>query len=262
MRVEQVQAIVLTGGSAFGLATADGVMRQLAEIGRGHPTPAGPVPIVPAAVVFDLMVGDGSVRPGPSEGAAAYLAASDAPVEMGLRGAGAGTTVAKWRGFDHSRPGGLGSASLVIDGATIGALVVLNAVGDVFSLEGESLTGADPHPGPHGLVPGPFQASGNTTLAVIGTDARLNRLELARLCIRGHDAFGACIRPAHTRFDGDVVFAASCGAKPADLENVAEGAFNVVGKAIEAAVKASGQSSDPSAGLWARAPREKQSESP
>ena len=106
MRVESVQAIALCGGSAFGLAAADGVVRELERDQRGHPTPAGPVPIVPAAVVFDLAVGDPAVRPGPEEGAAAYRAATDEPVQMGNTGAGTGATVAGWRGPQHCRKGG------------------------------------------------------------------------------------------------------------------------------------------------------------
>ncbi len=234
MRVEQAQAILLTGGSAFGLAAADGVVRELEADGRGHPTPLGPVPIVPAAVIFDLI--PGGKRPGPDEGAAAYRAASSGPVEQGLAGAGVGATVAKWRGFEHMRPGGLGSAVVRRGDAVVGALVVANAVGDVFTLEGEPLTGGSPIPGPPALFPA---AAENTTLAVVATNAGLDRNELSRLAVRGQDAYAACLRPAHTRFDGDIVFAVSCGPVAADVETLAEAAFEAVGRAIESAVRTS-----------------------
>lgn len=233
MRVEQAQAVVLTGGSAFGLAAADGVVRELVAQGRGHPTPAGPVPIVPGAVIYDLMTGDPSVRPGPVEGAAAFRAATDAPVTSGPVGAGIGATVAKWRGAEAIRPGGLGSASVDIDGARVAALAVVNAIGDVFSLEGEPLTGGPPVPGPPPTVP-PIDA--NSTLLLVATDAGFGRQELTRLIVRAHDALGACVRPVHTRYDGDVCFAVTCGTAEADLDHASEAAFEAVGRAIQRAV--------------------------
>lgn len=234
MRVEQAQALVLTGGSAFGLATADGVMHQLEAEGRGHPTPVGPVPIVPAAVVFDLR--PGMPRPGPGDGAAAYRAAGSGPVEQGLVGAGAGTTVAKWRGFEHARPGGVGSARVAIGSAVVGALAVVNAVGDVFSLEGEPLTGGPAVPGPPALFP----PEGNTTLAVVATNAALDRMELLRVAVRAQDAYAVCLRPAHTRYDGDACFTVSCGLEDLSVDLVAEAAFEAVGRAVTRAVAASG----------------------
>ncbi|HZD23406.1 MAG TPA: P1 family peptidase [Acidimicrobiia bacterium] len=235
MRVEQAQALLLTGGSAFGLAAADGVMRGLEADGRGHETPVGRVPIVPAAVIFDLFP-DFGVRPGPEEGERAYRAASSDPVEIGLVGAGTGATVAKWRGLEHRRPGGLGSASVMAGDVTVGVLVVINAVGDVFTLEGESLTGGDPVPGPPAVTPEAFT---NTTLVVAATDARLSRLELSRLLVRAHDALAACIRPVHTRFDGDMAFGVSAGQTDADVEVLSEAAFVATARAIEKAVRAS-----------------------
>jgi L-aminopeptidase/D-esterase-like protein len=234
MRVEQIQAILLTGGSAFGLAAADGVVRALEADGRGHVTPVARIPIVPAAVVFDLAPGS-SVRPGPDHGEAAYRAATSDPVMSGRIGVGTGTTVAKWRGFEHMRPGGLGSALRQAGDAQVGALVVLNAVGDVFSIDGESLTGGSHEPGPPAQFP---EAISNTTLVVLATDAMLTRSTLSRLAVRAHDALGACIRPVHTRFDGDIVFAVSCGAVEADVETVAEAAFGATAAAIERSVRA------------------------
>ena len=236
MRVEQAQAVLLTGGSAFGLAAADGVMRGLLSDGRGHVTPVGRVPIVPAAVLFDLFDGDGGVRPGPDEGESAYRAATDDPVEQGRVGAGTGATVAKWRGFSHMQPGGVGSALRTAGEATVGALVAVNAVGDVFTVEGEPLTGGEHEPGPPAIMPEPLT---NTTLIVIATDARLARSELTRLAVRAHDALGVCVRPAHTRFDGDIAYAVSCGGVEADVESVAEAAFGATAGAIVSAVRAS-----------------------
>ena len=237
MRVEQVQAILLTGGSAFGLAAADGVVRELLEDGRGHPTPATPVPIVPAAVVFDLPLEGGGVRPGPEQGALAYRAASTNEVTMGRVGAGASTSCAKWRGFDLRVMTGIGSAAVPTpDGHLVAALVVMNPVGDVFSLDGRSLTGGDPIPGPP--APPPW-AGTNTTLVSIVTDVAMSRAELTRLGIRAHDAIGACVRPAHTRFDGDVVFMTAVGTEPGDVDLAAEAAFVASGLAIEKAVSTS-----------------------
>ncbi len=234
MRIEQAQAILLTGGSAFGLSAADGVMAALEADGRGHPTPRGPVPIVPAAVIFDLVPGE--MRPGPEQGAHAYATASPGPVEMGRVGAGVGATVAKWRGFEHMVPGGLGSAAVKRGDAVVAALAVVNAVGDAFTLKGEPLTGGEPVPGPPGLFPKDGQ---NTTLAVVATDVGLSRSQLTRLAIRGQDAYAVCLRPSHTRYDGDAVFAVSCGSRVADVDVVAEAAFEAVGRAIEAALAAS-----------------------
>lgn len=235
MRVEQIQAILLTGGSAFGLAAADGVVRALEADGRGHITPVARVPIVPAAVVFDLDPASGGVRPGPDQGEAAYRAATSDPVISGRVGVGTGTTVAKWRGFEHMQPGGLGSALRPAGDAQVGALVALNAVGDIFSITGESLTGGDHEPGP----PAPFPESiPNTTLVVVATDAVMTRSALSRLAVRAHDAMAVCIRPVHTRFDGDIVFAVSCGGIEADVEALAEAAFGATAGAIERSVKA------------------------
>jgi L-aminopeptidase/D-esterase-like protein len=235
MRVETVHAIVLTGGSAFGLAAADGVVAALEGEGIGHPTLAGVVPIVPAAVIFDLWVGDSRARPDAAEGAAAYRAASREPVSMGSVGAGTGATVAGWRGPDAVRKGGVGSASVVVGDATVGALVLLNAVGDVFDLAGSPLTGGAPIP--PGTPVGPTLPEQNTTLAVVATDAALDRSALTRLCVQGHDAFSACLRPSHTRYDGDAVFAVSCGDRDADPDALGVAVFEAVGRSIEAAMR-------------------------
>ncbi len=235
MRVEQVQALCLTGGSAFGLATADGVMRELLADDRGHVTPAGRVPLVPTAVIFDL--GRGSHRPGSEDGASAYRAAGPS-VQTGLVGAGSGATVAKWRGFEHMQPGGVGTASVRVGDVVVGAIAVVNAVGDAFTLEGEPLTGGSPVPGPPNLFPDTGQ---NTTLAVVATNVKMGRSELTRLAVRGQDAYSVCLRPSHTRYDGDACFAVSCGTHDGEyaVDIASEAAFEAVGRAIEDAVRTS-----------------------
>ena len=233
MKVETIQGLVFSGGSAFGLAATDGVVREIAAEGRGHPTPAGPVPIVPSAIIYDLLIGDGAVRPGPAEGAAAYRAKTGDPVAMGSVGAGTGAIVAGWRGPEAVRKGGVGSTATTVGEATLGVLVVLNAVGDVFTLEGSALTGGSPVPPP---APAGIRPIEQTTLVALATDAAASRTDLMRLAVRAHDALAVCLRPSHTRYDGDAVFAVSCGDRSADPDELGEAAFRVVGRAIELAV--------------------------
>jgi L-aminopeptidase/D-esterase-like protein len=232
MKVETIQALVFSGGSAFGLATADGVMAELADEGRGHPTPAGPVPIVPAAIIFDLMVGE-ATPPGPAAGAGAYRARSSGPVPLGSVGAGTGATVSKWRGFENMRKAGIGSAAMQVGDSTLGALVVLNAVGDVMDLTGRWVSG---EPGDL-TAPAVEGFRENTTLVAIATDASLTRSDLLRLSVRSHDSLAATLRPAHTRYDGDIVFAISCGDAKADPDLLGEAAFSAVAAAIVSAVE-------------------------
>ncbi len=236
MRIENIQALVFAGGSAFGLAAADGVVRELEADGRGHVTRVARVPIVPAAILFDLGLGETARRPGPEEGAAAYRAAHGGPVEMGNVGAGTGATVAKWRGFDTMVKGGIGSAAIRLGDATVGALAAVNAVGDVFTLAGESLTGGEPVPSPYSAID-PLHHE-NTTLVAVATDMALGRAELQRVAVRAQDAVAACVRPSHTRYDGDAAFAVSCGAVAGSADAAGEAAFNVVGAAIEAGIRA------------------------
>jgi len=234
MTVQRGDAIVLSGGSAFGLASADGVVQRLESLGRGHETKHGVVPIVPAAALYDLGVGEAKVRPTAASGAAAFDAASSDPVAQGAVGAGTGATCAKWRG--ERIAGGLGSAAVEVGDATVGALIAVNALGDAFSLEGDPLTGGPAVPGPAAVPP---DENENTTLAVVVTDATLSRPQLGRLLVRAHDAFGACLRPAHTAFDGDVCFAVAAGDRIEPAHDLAEAAFEAVGRAIENAIRAS-----------------------
>lgn len=202
--VERLDAVVLTGGSAFGLAAADGAMRWCEERGAGFPTGAGPVPIVAALALFDLLEGDGSVRPGPEAGYAACVAATAGDVELGRVGAGAGCLVRKWEGRAHARPGGLGGSVLRHDGVTVAALVAVNAVGDR-PVEGELRVPVPPVEG----FAAPDAAGTNTTVGVVVTDARLTKLECHLAAQSGHDGFARALDPAHTAGDGDALIVAA-----------------------------------------------------
>jgi L-aminopeptidase/D-esterase-like protein len=231
--VERIHAVCFAGGSAFGLAAADGVMRRLAERGIGFATGVRPVPIVPAAILFDLGVGDPRAVPNADAGHAAALdaEANDGPME-GRIGAGTGATVAKMAGPDGAKPGGIGSAARRLpDGSTVGALVVNNAIGNIFGRDGTPLVTSQGTARP---------AAGNTTLVVVGTDANLDRAQCRKLAELGHDALAIGIRPSHTLFDGDVVFTMSTGdgTRLASEAFVALGmaAVDTVGEAIERSV--------------------------
>jgi L-aminopeptidase/D-esterase-like protein len=236
--VQHVDAFVLTGGSAFGLAAADGVMRALAEQGRGFPTRGGPVPLVPAAAIFDL-VSAGST-PGPEEGRAALTAALREPageLEIGLVGAGRGATIGKWRGGEHAVPGGLGSASARDGEVVVGALVVVNAVGDVYAEDGTVLAGSSAAPDVRPFpAPRPFEEEGNTTLAVLVTNARCTKLECRLLAESAHHGLVRAIHPSHTRHDGDLTFAAATGAVEGNIDHVRLLATEVTAAAVRSAV--------------------------
>jgi len=204
--VDRVDAVLLTGGSAFGLAAADGVVRWCEEHGLGFPTPAGPVPIVPALALFDLMVGDGSVRPGPDEGYAACKDAASGPVALGPVGAGTGATTGNWRGPALARPGGMASVTVRRGAFVVSALVAVNAFGSV-DVDGSATAevGGDGIGGSVGTV------FGNTTIGVIATNARLSKVECLLVAQGGHDGLARSIVPAHTRADGDAFVAAATG---------------------------------------------------
>lgn len=253
--VPRVDAILLTGGSAFGLSAADGVMAWLEERGRGYDTGAARVPIVPGAVIYDLA--PDVPRPGPALGREACDDAAPHPVEEGRVGAGAGATVGSIAGPGGSMPGGVGSASAKIGGHRIGAVAVVNAFGDVLDGEGRIVAGArDPDgsfvdtaarlreggpPGGFGVEETGGGAGRNTTLVVVGTDVALSATDLRRLARMASTALPRRISPVNTLFDGDVVFAISTGGEgddPAPGELVAAGAVatEVVEEAIERAV--------------------------
>ena len=239
-QVQVAHAILLTGGSAFGLAAADGVMGWLEERGAGVPTPAARVPIVPAAVLYDLAVGRADVRPGPAEGrAAAEAALSAQPCGSGLLGAGTGATVGKL--FGQPVPGGLGTASVALPGGgTVGAVVAVNAVGDVVDEDGSLLAGAGTVGRLLTEVPPVPPAGSATTLAVVATDVALTKTQAHRLAVVAHDGLAHAIRPVHTSYDGDTVFATSTGsvvAADASLLALQTAAGVAVARAVRRAVQ-------------------------
>ena len=244
MLVEHVDAVLLTGGSAFGLAAADGVVRYLEERGIGFDAGVARVPIVPAAALFDLGVGDPAARPGPDEGYAACEAASE-DVGEGTVGAGTGATVAKLHGPDRAVKGGIGTASFERDGVVVGALFAVNSVGEIFGDDGEILAGALPGEDGSGSTPfpaGPVIEGGhpppaNTTIGVVATNARLSRERAHLLSLAGHDGISAAVRPAHTIWDGDTVFALATGEVDAAQAAVEELAERAVAEAIRRAVR-------------------------
>ena len=219
--VDRVHAVLLTGGSAFGLDAASGVMRWLEE--RGHGVQVGPacVPIVPAAVLFDLWVGDGRIRPDAAAGYAACDAAHDGPIAQGSVGAGAGATVGKMLGPDRAMKGGIGSASLRWGAYTVAALVAVNAIGDVVDEQGQILAGArradgsaiegclsNLMQGSEVVSPLQAQAGSATTIGVVATDAPLTKTQTSLLARLAHQGLARAIQPL-TPHDGDTLFALS-----------------------------------------------------
>ncbi len=235
MLVDRVDAILLTGGSAFGLAAADREMRFLEERGQGFPTGPAAVPIVPAAVVFDLRVGDPAARPGPEAGYAACLAASH-EVEEGNVGAGTGATVAKLHGPERAVRGGLGTASREQDGLVVGALAVVNAMGEIVDDEGNVIAGAGPAEAGETASAGPTPGT-NTTLVAVATNAKLSKERAHLLALAAHDGFDRAVRPAHTMWDGDTAFTLATGEVDADQRRLEELAIATVGEAIRRGVR-------------------------
>jgi len=239
--VQVAHAILLSGGSAFGLAAAEGVMRRLEERGVGVATPAGPVPIVPGAVVFDLTTGSSLARPHAAAGHSACLDAEvGRPCGRGAGGAGTGATVGKL--FGAPATAGLGTASLTLPGgATVGAVAVVNGVGDVVAEDGSLLAGAGTVDRllRDGLPTRPPGGT-STTLAVVATDVALTKVQAHRLAVTAHDGMAQAIRPVHTALDGDTVFAASTARRPQDdasLLLLQTAAVEVVAEAIRSAVR-------------------------
>jgi L-aminopeptidase/D-esterase-like protein len=253
--VERADAILLTGGSAYGLAAADGVMRWLEELGDfGYDTGVARVPIVPAAVIFDLAVGHADRRPDAAMGRAACEAAGQRVAE-GRVGAGTGATVGMALGPEGSMPGGLGTAAVTGSGHTVGALAVVNALGDVLDAHGRIIAGTRAPDGGfagsaslarEGGSRSPLPPPGtNTTLCVVATDAPLDRSALRALARAGSTGQARRISPAHTPFDGDVTFAVSpvepaAPAAPGLMLALGTMAAEAVAMAIERAVTAGG----------------------
>ncbi|HET7483492.1 MAG TPA: P1 family peptidase [Actinomycetota bacterium] len=244
-KMTEIHAILLTGGSAFGLAAAGGVMDWLAERDIGYQTGIARVPIVPAAVIFDLGTGNPDVRPDHEAGRAACDDARATDVPIGLVGAGTGATVGKWAGREHLAPGGLGIATVERSGETVAALAVVNSVGDVLAPDGTVVAGTSA-PDPTYVGPDRGPAPTNTVLAVVATRANLDKREVRFLASRGADGITISIRPAHTRYDGDVVFAVAAPEEPrvANLDVLGHLATEAVAAAIRAAVEGSGNPAD------------------
>lgn len=216
--VNTVHAVLLSGGSAFGLDAAGGVMRWLDEQGVGLDVGVARVPIVPGAVLFDLNVGDSRIRPDAAAGYAACQAAASSAPAQGSVGAGTGACVGKMFGMKYAMKGGIGSASVCVGGVTVGALIAVNALGDVVDAgSGTLLAGARTEDGralrdTHrtllaGEPPLSMLAGANTTIGVIATDATLTKAQAQRLAGAGHDGLARAIYPVHTLSDGDTLFA-------------------------------------------------------
>jgi L-aminopeptidase/D-esterase-like protein len=259
--IENVHAVMLAGGSAFGLDAAGGVMRWLDE--RGIGVPVGPargdeqigapirVPIVPAAILFDLWIGDASIRPDAASGYAACVAATNEPVAEGNVGAGAGATVGKLFGIERAMRGGLGCASVTLGGITVAALVAVNAIGDVIDPStAEPIAGARSEDGRRlqgtmrsmlrGELLAPLQPGSATTLGVVATDAVLTKAQANKVAQMAHDGFARSINPVHTMADGDTVFALATGAsgRPANTTLVGALGADVMAMAVVRAVRA------------------------
>ena len=224
--VEHVDVVMLSGGSAFGLATCDGAMRWCEENGLGYESRAGRVPIVVGAIIFDLMVGDASVRPDAAAGYAACAGATDGEIPVGLVGAGTGATIGKVGGPDTTRPGGIGTATERHDDIVVSALVVANAGGHLRDPNSAPLPWVDPEP----LAP-----LENTTIGVIATNARLGKVACHLVAQSGHDGIARAVDPAHTRFDGDALVAAATGRVEAEIE--LERIRAMAAHAVEAAIR-------------------------
>jgi L-aminopeptidase/D-esterase-like protein len=220
--VEKIHGVILAGGSAWGLEAATGVMKWLEEKKYGLDVGITRVPIVPGAVLFDLLVGDCTIRPNAAAGYAACEAASSERPAEGNVGAGAGAAVGKIFGIKRAMKGGIGTASVTVNGVTVGALVAVNALGDIVDpYTGRVVAGARTSDGKSlldtrrallsGEVPNPLIAGSNTTLGIIATDASLTKAQATQLAMIGHDGFARSINPVHTLSDGDTVFAIATG---------------------------------------------------
>ncbi len=233
--MDAIDGIVLTGGSAFGLDAASGVVEFLEKRGCGFAVGRWRIPIVPAAVLFDLDIGNGSIRPDREMGFAAASKAGVVPFRAGNYGAGCGATVGKLSGIANSMKGGLGSASRILsNGITVGALVAVNALGDVRDpVTGAVLAGRRDVASSEKVSP---TSNMNTTLAVVGTNAKLNKAQATVIARMAHDGFARVIVPSHTTRDGDVAFAVGTGELDADIDTIGIISAELVTEAIVQAV--------------------------
>lgn len=249
--VQKAHAVLLSGGSAFGLDAASGVVRYLEEKGVGFDAGVARVPIVPAAILYDLDMGDPGVRPDAEMGYAACQAATSGPIEAGNVGAGTGASVGKILGSSRAMKSGLGTASIDLGGGLIvGALVAVNAFGDVIDPStGEIIAGvrrlrgegfADTLSTMRGFVGKAimrFASRGHTIIGVVATNARLNKEEVNKVAQMAHDGVARAIRPSHTMFDGDTLFALATGGKKADVNLVGAYGAEAISAAILSAVR-------------------------
>jgi L-aminopeptidase/D-esterase-like protein len=249
--VESINALVLSGGSAFGLDTASGVMRYLDEFKIGYRVGAIVVPIVPAAILFDLGVGDSKIRPGEQAGYAACQAASNSGLREGNVGAGAGATVGKMFGMKAAMKSGIGTASLAIgsSGLVVGAIVAVNAVGDVRHRQTNRIMAGARAPNGESFLDSMAQMlagatlahanrGGNSTIGIVATNAVLTKTEATKVAQMAHDGLARTINPIHTAFDGDTIFAAATGtaAARADASTIGAVAAEVMAIAVNRAV--------------------------
>jgi L-aminopeptidase/D-esterase-like protein len=243
--MQEIHAVVLTGGSAYGLATADGVMRYLEEHDVGYQTPWIKVPIVPAAVIFDLNIGSATVRPDPGAGYLACEAASADCTARGNVGAGTGATVGKWAGIETRMKGGLGIACVEHQGLQVATVAVVNSVGDVLDESGKVLAGARSHDGKWCAEQDPLRQfsrakpvlHAHTTLIAVLTNAKVSKVDANRLAQRAHDGMARAIKPVHTSFDGDLAFALASGPVETHFDLLAELGAQVTAEAIRDAVR-------------------------
>ncbi len=243
--VEEVHAIFLSGGSAYGLAVGDGIMRALEEDQVGLDVVVAKVPIVCGAVIFDLVLGDPSLRPGAEDGYRAVRQAKNQTAQ-GLVGAGLGASVGKYHGLDYAMKSGLGTASLNVGGLIVGGLVITNAFGDIYNAwTQKKIAGAYDREGKKFLetrdllYQGQMQnfIGGNTTIACIATNAKLNKAQCQKLSSMAHNAYGRSIFPVHTTNDGDTIFSLATGEKEADLSLLGAMATDVLSMAIANSVE-------------------------
>ncbi len=210
--VEEVNAILLTGGSAYGLDAASGVMRYLEQHRFGYDTGIARVPIVPAAAIFDLGFGSANIRPDAEEGYEACVQATTRPVIQGNVGAGTGATVGKMAGPAFMMKGGLGSACMQMsDGTLVGTLVVVNALGDIIDPDTRQIVAGARNPTGEGFLAAGLSA--NTTIAVVATTASLSKHQVNKIVQMAHNGIAQVIHPAHTMFDGDAIFGLAMGPK-------------------------------------------------
>ncbi len=249
--VNNVNAILLSGGSAYGLAAADGVMHYLEENGKGYQAqPDILVPIVPAAILFDLAIGSHDIRPDAAMGYAACQSATTEPVQQGTVGAGTGCRIGAGMGNEFATKGGIGTASIDIsDGLIVAALIVVNALGDVVDQSGQIIAGMRQPPDGNTfagslnmmrlmsrMVDEP--TGGNTIIGVVATNANLTKEQVNKVAQMAHDGIAQSVRPAHTMFDGDTLFALATGQIVANVNAVGAFAAEVVAQAIRNAVYA------------------------